>query len=471
MKKPDRLVGYLNINDTSCAFEFNDENFDLYLYPSTTKDYDIHSFFGSIIGFNHKDHKWIKRLKLTGITSSGSNIMFEVQDSPSDYNGFKVYDVNWYFCYNDPIKEDSIEGFRLKGPEIDIFYPPQRALKVQVDFSKENHKIKGMQVSSNDNNDCSYCGKYRLIKGVDANIELSAYATLHTDTAVNPIDANSIMTTCFSKPVDIDTLITAYFNTIQFLKYVTYRNNVKIESIDIFFINKDGLRQYDGILAFQNNAETENHKNVKKRIIGYDILLNKTAKIFSLINKNKIGFGHICKSIDDTRHYLVSRTIMILTEFEREYRNIYGIDFNRSEEYIEVKNNVVNLINAYLQEQHGKRRQYARQLSRYVADRDNSFEANVKYALNDCADIMDVFVKRKYRGNYKTAVDGIANRIGELRNGIAHSRLDFKFEPIHLTDIKIIEELTYVIRLKKLGIKSRECQKAVNSLFDERIAL
>lgn len=113
------------------------------------------------------------------------------------------------------------------------------------------------------------------------------------------------------------------------------------------------------MLVFPSKKDTETHKNVKKRIIGYDLLLNKAAKIFTLINKNKIGFGHICKSIEDRRHYPVSRTIMILTEFEREYRNIYGTDYNRSEEYIDVKNNVVDLINQYSQVQHGKRRQYA----------------------------------------------------------------------------------------------------------------
>lgn len=471
MKKTDRLVGYLYINDSSYAFEFNDDDFTLSLYPPTQKECDIHSIFEGINGFNYKNHKWIEHLKLSGTTSSGNNIIFSVLDSPSNYNGFKVYDVDWYFYHNDSMNANNIDGFRIKGPEVELFYPPQRVLETKVDFSKDNHRIKGLHVSSINKNDSSNCGKYRLVKGIDATIELSSYATIHTDTAVNPIDASSMMITYFSKPVDIDTLILAYYNTIRFFEYVTYRNNINIESIDVFFYNKDNLRQYDGILVFQNKNSIEIDKNAKKRIISFDILSNKTAKILALINKNKIGFGHICKSIEDTRHYSVSRTIMILTEFEREYRNIYGTDYKRSEDYIDVKNNIVDLINEYSKGQHAKRRKYAKQLSRFVNNRDNSFETNVKYALNDCADIMDIFVKRKYKGNYKTAVDGIATRIGELRNGIAHSHLNFKFKPTFLSDIKIIEELTYVIRLKKIGIKNQECKKAINALFGERIAL
>lgn len=96
MKKPDRLVGYLKLSDSDCAFEFNDDDFTLSLYPPTTKDYDIHSIFEGVTGFNHKEHKWIENLKLTGVTSSGSNIIFNVQDLPSNYNGFKVYNVHWY---------------------------------------------------------------------------------------------------------------------------------------------------------------------------------------------------------------------------------------------------------------------------------------------------------------------------------------------------------------------------------------
>ena len=38
-------------------------------------------------------------------------------------------------------------------------------------------------------------------------------------------------------------------------------------------------------------------------------------------------------------------------------------------------------------------------------------------------------------------------------------------------DRKIIEELTYAIRLKKIGVKNHECQKAINALFGEQFAL
>ena len=61
--------------------------------------------------------------------------------------------------------------------------------------------------------------------------------------------------------------------------------------------------------------------------------------------------------------------------------------------------------------------------------------------------------------------------MGEFRNGIAHSRLDLHFEAIHLSDIKAVEELLYVMRLKKLQLKPLEIQTAIKDLFLERVAL
>ena len=53
----------------------------------------------------------------------------------------------------------------------------------------------------------------------------------------------------------------------------------------------------------------------------------------------------------------------------------------------------------------------------------------------------------KYREKYEEAIRGISERMGELRNGFAHSRLDLCFNPRNLDDLKIMEELIYAIRL------------------------
>ena len=58
-----------------------------------------------------------------------------------------------------------------------------------------------------------------------------------------------------------------------------------------------------------------------------------------------------------------------------------------------------------------------------------------------------------------------------MRNGIAHNKMDFDFAPVHLSDIKIIEELLYVMRLTDIGVTEENCRHIINELFDENIAL
>jgi len=184
-----------------------------------------------------------------------------------------------------------------------------------------------------------------------------------------------------------------------------------------------------------------------------------------------LGFQHLCNSIDNMQNYQSSRIIMILSEFEREYRNIYGQDCSRSDEYFEVKGDLIALIEAYRNSKQGKKRQYAKQFKKYVENRDNSFENNIKNALNDCEAILSTFIRKKYSGTYSDVIEGISSRMGVVRNGIAHSRLDMRFDAIHLTDIKVIEELIYAIRMKKSSINNMNCQRAINDLFGENMAL
>ena len=65
------------------------------------------------------------------------------------------------------------------------------------------------------------------------------------------------------------------------------------------------------------------------------------------------------------------------------------------------------------------------------------------------------------------AVNEIVFRMGEVRNGIAHNRLDFHFDAVHLTDIKVVEELLYAMRLKELGISDESIKKGIDALFQE----
>lgn len=468
MKKPERLVGFVEYEATQFPFEFDERSFSIFLYPPDKKALDGCTnpirFFSSSIKTS-QEHEWVQQKRLSGTTSEKYQIVFDIQDSPSNYHGFISFQVNWYLYFRN-VDIDSVIGFRITGNVVNYFYPPETAIKAEVEFNENGRNVKKIAVNSTEYKKVS-CGEYRVSDKIDATIEAAAYASIHYDNALSPIEATSILTMGFSAPVGLDILLNSYDNTRLFFEYITYRHNVILGDVEVLFLNKQEKKEYGGVLVFPAEFAEESNKKVKQRIIKYSLLSTKAAKLFNAINNNAFEFQSICGSIGETNRYSSSRIIMIFTEFEREYRNIFGQDFGRSDEYLEIKQAVVDLIDQYEKSQHGKRRRYANQLKNYVDKRDSSFEANIKKALTDCEPILSGFARKRYEETYPVVVDGIAERMGIIRNGIAHSHIDLYFDAVHLSDIKIIEELIYAMRLKEIGLTDEECQKAINDLFGE----
>ena len=220
----------------------------------------------------------------------------------------------------------------------------------------------------------------------------------------------------------------------------------------------------------QHNAEDE--KKARERIIRSMLLGKHAGEILDLINQDKLIFRHICDCIDDRRHYTQARMIMVFTAFEREYANIYGQDTERSEDYLTVKFEIIQLIDEYRDRQTtSKRRTHAKDIRKYVDSRDRSSGANMKYAFKYCKDILVPFIRHNYIGEYDEVVSDISERMHLLRNGLVHSRLDIELEAIHLADIKSMEELLYAMRLKALEMDVIKIQCAINELFKENLAI
>lgn len=475
VNKLERLLGYLTLENEEYPFEFVEEEFCIVLYPSTKEKWSKLSspitFFENLNKrWNRGEHKWIKSFRVEGVTSEHYNIVFSVKDSPSNYHGFLSYEVDWYYYYRDSYELNNIAGFRVSGTEVDYFYPPQVALKNDVRWG-DDRSISKMLVSTTDEETEKFCGKYSIRRGLQAEIKINAFATIHYNTAVNPIDAKSYLYFLFSEPTGIDDIILAYYHTRCFLKYVSYRNNLVIDGIETFYLDGNGKRDFAGALVFPSKHEGEGDKKASERILSYYILENKTSNIFKYIRNGKFGYAHICDSIESRRHYPSARMIMILAEFEREFRDIYGQDCGRSDLYIDTKQAIVDLIEEYRQGHSGDIKKYAGSIKKTVQNLDNSYAQNVEYAIENCKVIMEPFIKANYGQDMKVVVRDLSARVGEIRNGIAHSKIDFELDAIHLADIKIIEELNYAMRLKKAGVSENNIRKGINALFKENIAL
>lgn len=462
MKKLSRLVGFIKYKDVSYPFEFNEEDFELNLYPKTEED-RLQNIDPEEIFKEHNSNTWIQRIKIEGTTAEGYYIVFSVLDNPSNYNGFISFNVNWYVCLNEKNNLNTINGFAVTGKEIDYFFPPSRDLTPHYDNSS-------MSVTHRRNGSMS-CGRYKTAENINVSIDVCTYATIYFDTGEKPIVASSQMIITFMDLISIEALIKAFNNLRLFIKYVTYRQNADLLSANIFYTEPDGQKRDVGILVFPKKHEEEKDKKVNRHVIGYDILGEKTAELMEIIDSQIIGIEHICEKVEDWKSYPASRFILILAAFEREYRNIYGQNSNRSEDYEVVKKEIIGLVEDYRKDKSGSHKKYAAEIKRFIEKKEIGFAENVKHALEDNEKVMRFFVSYDYRDNYEIVIKDISKRVGELRNSLAHNKLYFKFCPQHLKDIRVIEELIYAMRLKNLPVDEDKIKKAIANLFKKGFIL
>ena len=489
MQKPERLIGFVEVEDINYPFEFNEETFTLNLYPPSVEVQDKKRFaFWDVINGTAKDvHEWTPHKRISGVSFGGKatatvngsvfsgighHILFDVQNFEANYNGFISYQVNWYFLHKEGIRQFGISGFRLSGSTINYFYNPEVVLQRKVEFAEDGTGLTGFSVSSVAMQCNVDCGEYLLTDDVTAKITVTAYPTMHYQTASNPIDAMSVFTTMFSRPLrdgEIDVLIKAYEHSRLFFHYVSYRRNIGLYNVDVCYLNENNKLDYSGLLVFKEREQEEIHKEANQRMIDYSVIGTHTAELFSLVAKHTFDYEHICESIDDTHIYSSSRAFMILAEFERESSDIYGRDSDRSQAYQNVKQNILNMIDEIIASSSKKEREYAKKFRRHVEKHSNGFQSNIIKALNDCRLIMEPFVRKKYQSEFNEAVEGIGKRMGDMRNGLAHSDLFLRLEPIHLIDLKIVEELIYAMRLKTILQDPAIVQKGISNLFGESL--
>ena len=166
-----------------------------------------------------------------------------------------------------------------------------------------------------------------------------------------------------------------------------------------------------------------------------------------------------------------ARAIMILAEFEREYTNIFGQDYKRSREYQETKRELLDTMQVFIEQRQGRSRRYARQFYHAIESHDVGFGERLKTAMAECQAVMEPFIRSRYDGALDVTIEEICDRMNTVRNGIAHSRLDLNLEAVHLSDLKIIEELLYAMRLQHLRVDTKSIQIGIKRLFGERISI
>lgn len=411
--------------------------------------------------------EWIGYSFIKAKASDGNYVIFCVSNDPSNDKGFISFSVVYFYKYRRGTEEEkSILGFHITGREVDAFFNPIRVFEAEL--PDEDKKVLYTGVKVNTKNECTL-GSYEY-EGVNIAVTISAIPKLHFD-SYTPLSAKSKIKFMFSEPVDLDFTIKVFEQCIKFFFYVCKRSNIQLNDIQVYK-EIDSSCRVDGVIRVVSDyVEEELDVKQLKRIIRYDYLGEKSCLLFTAIANDSMYFEHLCSSTRQANSYGIDRIILNFVAFEREFRNLYRDDTSRSDEYHEVKEEVLGYLEGMKEKNTGKKKRYVKSLISLFNKTENKYGDRMKKALLDCEEILLPFLNYYYK-DYKSEMLGeISERMNKLRNDSAHGNIDLEIKAVNLSDFNILEDLLYAMRLKHMGVELENIKKAIKDLKRYNIRL
>lgn len=451
--------GFVNYKENKNPFFYDCRTHILYIIPNSEEKWreNKQALWDEFARPFIKKNEWIPRHYIKGYSEYETSIVFETTGEEHNINGFIQYEVSTVFEYNYGQKKfEGVSGLIFESPELNDFYKASSVYKhkkeegekiIVESIAKENKKI-----ALFDYDDIQIEVDIKIIRTIFYRVE-------------SPLKSKTQLIFKFSKKImDLDKLLDIIMIQNKFMQFITYRKNVKFEKVRTIDINEDERKENKGIVLFNKliDNEEENNKYKKQRIIKLEDIENHVSNIYTLISKGDIYFSHLCSNISAISSYNILRISRIFAEFERTYKQKYG-DNVRSQLYYDTKNEMVIELRKLQEKYTGKKRECFKKIARGIEKSNVGLEEKIKYALQDCWDLIDIFLDYCYVKQEK--IEDISSRLAELRNDMIHGEMTRELEPINLDDIKILEILIYVIILKYTNLSKDKIQNCIKDIF------
>ncbi|MEG0385914.1 MAG: hypothetical protein RR639_08535 [Hydrogenoanaerobacterium sp.] len=463
----ENLKGFLTFGGKEYPFSYSDAK--LNLYPSEFDPQSLKRLFAPI-----ERGKKIENIELCGVTAGRKNVIFEVPEQYSDQEGFLSFNVYSIFEYDSwryshsiedgkkkhQTKETKIRGLKFRGLDVDIFYPPEKAYLIETSADDIYHTTVCVKKIS--------AKPLGIITWEGKEISFSAQYTIKQSFSSTPLLSASEIVAVFSDSVDLKFIKDIYWAVYQTLRYLLRRINIVFDSIDIFDINEDSIRnKFGSFYELREQQEKETHTKMKRRVLSYDCIGDKFADLVKSFLDETIYIENLPANIDSTNKFGPDRMLFDFVAFEREYANLYPESDIRSEKYIEAKTVALEAIYSLMSKKSGKVKKYLSSFYKRIDNDENSLSDRLMVVINDCKTILSPFLINELGKEYDVKIDGItplediASIMNTLRNDMAHGNLDIQLDGQHIMGFSIIETILYAMRLKALEIEERRIQEGI----------
>ena len=481
-KNEGRIKGFVEYDSVEYPFSYEDWILDIYPQNKDIRrnaNAELLKRIGGVV----ETGKLINQICLVGKTSTGRDIRFTVSEQYSNENGFlsfNVYSVYIYESENSKVcseivngkkqfirktNSNKIRGFIVKGREIDYYYNPSNAFCSIISQNEDGKIDFNLSLSSKKEEDCGTI----VLENTEFKIYFRSVATAH-GAVPTPVTSHSELIIESQLESDLNDIEVIYYAVRDCLAYLCRRLNVNFDEIEVFDFSSEGQRRVFGRYYLWLDIDmTEKNVQASKRIIDHTFIGEKFNELLQQFIDGKMYINNLPDTVTRSSLYDPARIIFNFVAFEREYANLYPEAATRSEDYLEVKNCVLECINVLIEKLTGKKKKYARGFHRTIQKSENSFGARLKQAINDYKSALTPFLIWNYGKDYDESIESICDRMNQMRNDSAHGNIDVKFSVEHFSDFAILECLFYAMRLKTIGLNDLSIQKAICKLMNYNI--
>lgn len=483
----EELNGYVKIDGKKYPFAFCESKLKVYPNGEQQVDVDRDEEYDELVTGVYvpktKRGEVIEEIEIAGTLVDSRDIIFKVYNNPNKIGNFCSYTVISYLLYKHEerhpiikeidgkrkldgwkVIENKVDGIIITGQEIDYFYDPAMIFEHKYKIGEDNQHYTEFNVRATVNEE-KECGVFRYGE-IECHIYIRSIAKVKTFSN-SPFNSYSEMVFLFSEPLTYGQVEDIFLGTLNCFRYLCRRSNIEFSNVELFCKTDDEKRRRFGIYkSLRYDCSEETNSKASGQIIAYELVGIKFGYLIQEFIDDKMYLNHLPNNFDADHKFGPERMIFDFVAFEREYQNLYPETVVRSEEFISIKEMVLQAIDELSSDVKGKKKKSLSSIKRSVSKIENSLGDRIKYVIEDCNEIMMPFLIYNYCKDYGEDVEQMCDRMNDFRNDCAHGNIMAAFEGTLLIDYNTLECLLYAMRLKALGISTLLAQKAIAKVMN-----
>ena len=405
-----------------------------------------------------------------GLTVDNCEVIFYIDNEITYHNG--VYEsipkaVILARTNETEIFEEGFDSLSFSGGVINRFYSNERMIKMEkFDYNS----------SMNINEKFSFKSTEETISS--EKVDLNNIKTTFELCVMNPgwkndegfvfNDFNSQLRIKYDERYGYEKNIENIFSIIDFFRFCCNRSEITVDNIYMERNDINGKKYY----AAKVIVPCFKKENNIKRMINYNFIEEKLNNIFKVLEKSNYIYNILPKNDFDFSKISNKDYVSVFSCFESLYKNKKDIEVEiqskDEENFLLVKEDVLNTLNGKIDIYAGKKKEYLRNIIHIVESYNLILVKKLKYLYEDYQFLLNILVNMKIEDIAEIGIYNFFDNAVKTRNNITHA------DVVELTEADIeayymIIRMNYIIILENAGLDIDKITSCVQYLSNINI--